>query len=226
MRQILLAAAIGMAVTLLGTPVAIRLFRIWGWGQRIREDGPSTHMEKMGTPTMGGLVILLGISVAYLATRLAFATFTWAAAAVLLATLGLGAVGFIDDYLKVRRRRSLGLSKRGKLIGQAVVAVVFVLLAERAQVSTELSFARGLGLDLGIVFFAWAFFILIAAANAVNLTDGLDGLASGTSILVLSGYVFIAFWQFRHTCAAAGGAVIGILGAQFRLAPLCLTMFS
>lgn len=206
MRQILLAAAIGMAVTLLGTPVAIRLFRIWGWGQRIREDGPSTHLEKMGTPTMGGLVILLGVSLAYLVTRLAFSTVTWSAAAVLLAMLGLGAVGFLDDFLKVRRRRSLGLSKRGKLLGQAVVAVAFVLIAERAQVSTELSFARGLGVDLGILFFGWAFFLLIAAANAVNLTDGLDGLASGTSILVLSGYVFIAFWQFRHTCAAVGGA--------------------
>ncbi|MFM8944236.1 MAG: phospho-N-acetylmuramoyl-pentapeptide-transferase [Actinomycetota bacterium] len=202
MRQILLAAAIGMAVTLLGTPIAIRLFRIWGWGQRIREDGPSTHMEKMGTPTMGGLVILAGIAIAYIATRLAFATVTRSAIAVLLATLGLGAVGFLDDFLKVRRRRSLGLSKRGKLLGQAVVAVAFVLVAESADVSTELSFARGTGLDLGILFFAWAFFILIASANAVNLTDGLDGLASGTSILVLSGYVFIAFWQFRHTCDA------------------------
>lgn len=203
MRQILLAAAVAMATTLLGTPVAIRLFRLWGWGQRIREDGPRTHMEKMGTPTMGGLVILMAIAAAYLVTRLVFGVVTPAALSVLLATFGLGIVGFIDDYLKIRNRRSLGLTKWGKLAGQAIVAVAFTILAVRfAGVSTELSFTRGTGIDLGYLFFPWAFFILLASSNAVNITDGLDGLASGSSILVLSGYVFIAFWQFRHVCEA------------------------
>lgn len=202
MRQILLAAAVGLAVTLLGTPIAIRAFRLWGWGQRIREDGPSTHMEKMGTPTMGGTVILLAIVTAYLVTRVMFATVTAAALAVLLATIGLGAVGFVDDFLKVRRRRSLGLTKRGKVVGQAVVAIAFALVAVRAAgVPTELSFLRGTGVDLGAVFYGWVLLILASSANGVNLTDGLDGLASGSSILVLSAYVFIAFWQYRHACA-------------------------
>jgi len=200
-RQILIAAAVGLTVTLLGTPLAIRMFRVWGWGQRIREDGPHTHFEKMGTPTMGGTVIILGIVVAYLVTRIAFHAVTAAGVAVMVATVLFGVLGFVDDYIKVRRRRSLGLSKTAKIVGQALVALVFGLIAVRAaDVPTELSFLRDTGLDLGLLFFVWVFVILASASNSVNLTDGLDGLASGSSILVLSSYVFIAFWQYRHTC--------------------------
>jgi phospho-N-acetylmuramoyl-pentapeptide-transferase len=205
-RQILIAAAVGLAVTLLGTPIAIRAFRLWGWGQRIREDGPHTHLEKMGTPTMGGTVMLIGIVCAYLVTRIAFTTVTAAGLSLLLAAIAFGALGFVDDYIKVRRRRSLGLSKTGKSIGQAVVAILFAIVAvQAADVPTSLSFVRETALDLGVLFYVWVFVILWSSSNGVNLTDGLDGLASGSSILVLSGYVFIAFWQFRHTCAALPG---------------------
>lgn len=218
MRQVLIAAAVGLMVTLLGTPVAIRLFRLWGWGQRIREDGPRTHLEKMGTPTMGGLVILAGIASAYLVTRIVFTGVTPAALAVLLATIGLGIVGFVDDILKVRNRRSLGLSKTAKLLGQGIVAVAFAFVAARSGgASTELSFVRGTGIDLGMLFFLWAFIILLSSSNAVNITDGLDGLASGSSILVLSAYVFIAFWQFRHTCSVAGGVACYPIGVDSAL---------
>jgi phospho-N-acetylmuramoyl-pentapeptide-transferase len=204
MRQILIAAAVGMAVTLLGTPLAIRAFRVWGWGQRIREDGPHTHLEKMGTPTMGGIVMLIGIVAAYVVTRIVFHTVTGAGLALLIATVLLGLLGFADDYIKVRRRRSLGLSKIAKSLGQAVVALVFGLVAVNAgDVSTALSFVRETGLDLGVFFYVWVFVILWSSSNGVNLTDGLDGLASGSAILVLSAYVFIAFWQYRHTCALA-----------------------
>jgi phospho-N-acetylmuramoyl-pentapeptide-transferase len=202
-RAILLAAAVGLAVTLLGTPVAIRAFRVWGWGQHIREDGPRTHMEKMGTPTMGGTVIVVGIIAAYVVTRVVFATVTAAGIAVLVATVGLALVGFLDDFIKVRHRRSLGLSKTGKIAGQALVAVIFALIAVKAaHVSTDLSFVRPTGLGLGLGFYVWTMVILGGASNAVNLTDGLDGLASGSSILVLSAYVYISFWQYRHTCGA------------------------
>jgi phospho-N-acetylmuramoyl-pentapeptide-transferase len=198
---ILIAAGIGLSVTLLGTPLAIRFFRVHGWGQRIREDGPHTHLEKMGTPTMGGTVIVGGIVAAYLVTRV-FRGFTWQGFAVVIAPIGFGVIGFLDDYIKVRRRRSLGLSKTGKIVGQAIVAVAFTWIAVAlADTSTELSFIRGTGLDLGVLFFLWAFLMLIATTNAVNLTDGLDGLASGSSVLVLIAYVFIAFWQFRHPCS-------------------------
>ncbi len=202
MRQILISAAVGLAVTLLGTPLAIRAFRVWGWGQRIREDGPHTHLEKMGTPTMGGTVMLLGIAAGYLVTRIVFTTVTVAGLSVLLATLLLGILGFVDDYVKVRRRRSLGLSKAAKFAGQAVVAIVFgVIAVHAADVPTGISFIRETGLDLGVFFYVWVFVILASSSNGVNLTDGLDGLASGSSILVLSAYVFIAFWQYRHPCA-------------------------
>jgi phospho-N-acetylmuramoyl-pentapeptide-transferase len=205
-RQILIAAAVGMAVTLLGTPLAIRAFRLWGWGQRIREDGPHTHFEKMGTPTMGGTVMLVGIVAGYLVTRIVFHTVTAAGLSLLLATLLFGALGFVDDYVKVRRRRSLGLSKTAKSVGQAAVAILFgILVVQVADVPTSLSFVRETALDLGVVFYVWAFVILWSSSNGVNLTDGLDGLASGSAILVLSGYVFIAFWQFRHTCGLVPG---------------------
>ena len=201
MRAILLAAAVGMAVTLLGTPVAIRAFRAWGWGQHIREDGPRTHLEKMGTPTMGGTVIVAGMVAAYLVTRIVFGTVTAAGLSVLFATIGLGLVGFVDDFIKVRRQRSLGLSKAAKVAGQGVVAVAFGILAVKmAHVPTDLSFIRGTGVNLGIAFYLWVFVILASSSNAVNLTDGLDGLASGSSLLVLSAYVYISFWQFRHWC--------------------------
>ena len=202
MRAILFAAAIGMAVTLLGTPVAIRMFRHWGWGQHIREDGPRTHMEKMGTPTMGGTVFILGVVVAYLVAGFMFETFTTVGFTVLLAMVGLGLVGFVDDLIKVRHRRSLGLSKTAKIIGQAMVAVAFGVVAVKVvHVSTDLSFVRDTGLNLGFVFYVWVFVILASSANSVNLTDGLDGLASGSSLLVLSAYVFISFWEFRHACS-------------------------
>jgi len=126
---------------------------------------------------------------------------------VLLATVLLGLLGFIDDFIKVRRRRSLGLSKTAKVAGQAVIALIFGMVAVRAAgVPTELTLIRATGVELGLLFYLWVFVILAASSNAVNLTDGLDGLASGASILVLSAYVFIAFWQFRHTCGMIQGA--------------------
>jgi phospho-N-acetylmuramoyl-pentapeptide-transferase len=203
-KSILIAAGSALAITLLGTPIAIRAFRVWGWGQRIREDGPHTHLEKMGTPTMGGIVILIGLLAGYLTARVTFPHVTPAGLGLLFAAAGFGVVGFFDDFLKVRRRRSLGLSKSQKFLGTAIVSVVFAIIvvhfSGQSKISTELSFIRTTGLNLGIVFYVWAFLILTSSSNAVNLTDGLDGLASGSSILVLSAYMFIAFWQFRHTC--------------------------
>jgi phospho-N-acetylmuramoyl-pentapeptide-transferase len=202
--SVLVAAAIGLFFTLLLTPVAIRFFRVLGWGQRVREPGPHypQHEEKMGTPTMGGLVIMGGLGFAYLATGLFFGRITLVGLLVLAAGAALALIGFIDDLLKVRRQRSLGLGVVAKLGAQAVVAVLFALALVRfTNISTELSFIRDTGLDLVPVFFVWVFVMLAASANGVNLTDGLDGLASGSSAMVFAAYVIIAFWQFRHTCS-------------------------
>jgi len=211
MISILVAAAVGLAVALLGTPVAIRAFTLWGWGQRIREDGPHSHFEKMGTPTMGGIVILVGLVVSFIATRITLGQFTPAGVSLVLAAVGFGIVGFLDDYTKVRRRRSLGLSKSWKFLGTAVVSVIFAVIvahySSRTGTSTNISFLRVTGIRLGVVVFVvWAFLVLTASSHAVNITDGLDGLAAGSSIFVLSAYVFIAFWQFRHTCEGLAGA--------------------
>ena len=209
MTSILVAAAVGLLVTLLGTPLAIRWFRAWGWGQRIREawygEGPEAHhahIGKVGTPTMGGIVILIGLGAAYLVARFTQARFSIAGVGVLLAAVGLGVVGFLDDFLKIRRQRSLGLNKTTKIIGQAIVAVGFALFVSKlGHTSTRLSFIRLSRVDLGVVVFCvWTFLILAASSNAVNLTDGLDGLASGSSALVLAAYVFISFWLDRHSC--------------------------
>jgi phospho-N-acetylmuramoyl-pentapeptide-transferase len=205
---ILIAAAAGLFTSLVVTPVAIRLFRAWGFGQRIREawygSGPEAHhghLGKVGTPTMGGIVILFGIGVGYLVARITGARFSATGAAVLAAGFGFGLVGFFDDYLKIRKQRSLGLTKTAKITGQAVIALLFALIAVQfGETETELSFIRATGLNLGLVFYVWVLVILAGASNSVNLTDGLDGLASGSSALVLAAYVFIAFWQDRHSC--------------------------
>jgi phospho-N-acetylmuramoyl-pentapeptide-transferase len=203
--SVLIAATIGLFGTLLFTPVAIRMFRVLGWGQRVREAGPHypQHQEKMGTPTMGGLVIMGALGFAYLLTALIRGRVTVTGLLVLGAAVALAVIGFVDDLLKVRRQRSLGLGKAAKLAGQAMVAVLFGFgLVRLAGASTELSFIRDTGVDLGALFFLWVFLMLAASSNGVNLTDGLDGLASGSSAMVMAAYVIVAFWQFRHTCSA------------------------
>ena len=208
MTSVLVAAAVGMLGTLLFTPVAIRLFRVLGWGQRVREPGPHSpaHEGKMGTPTMGGLVIIGAMAFGYLAIGLLFGRITPTGLLVLGATAGLAVLGFLDDLLKVRRRRSLGLGKAAKIAGQAIVGLLFAVgLTRLAQGSTELSFIRETGIDLGIAYFLWVFLMLAASSNGVNLTDGLDGLASGSAALVMAAYVIISFWQFRHTCTELPG---------------------
>ena len=208
MTSILIAGAIALLGTLLFTPAAIRVFRLLGWGQRVREPAPNypQHGEKMGTPTMGGLVIVGAMGFAYLVTSLVRQRITVSGILVLGATAALSLLGFADDLIKVRRSQSLGLGKVAKLVGQAVIALVFGwALVRFTGVGTDLSFIRDTGLDLGVAFFGWVFVIFAASANGVNLTDGLDGLASGSTAMVMAAYVIIAFWQFRHACDPFGG---------------------
>ena len=191
---ILIAAAVGSRSRCSGRRSRSACSALWGWGQRIREDGPHTHLEKMGTPTMGGIVIARRrSSLGYVATRRSSVTATSAGGA--LGPRGdraSASVGFLDDFIKVRRRRSLGLSKTAKF-ARARLIVSVAVRADRGRTlaatgpPTELSFIRDTGVKLGLLFYLWVFIILAASSNAVNLTDGLDGLASGSSILVLLG---------------------------------------
>ncbi len=197
-----IAAIVGMLVTLLGTPVAVKRFRRQGWGQLIREEGPKAHYEKRGTPTMGGLVILAGCILGYLAGHVGSEGFNPFRDSGLLAVFSISAfalLGFADDFIKIRKSRSLGLSSSAKFVGQLVIAVVFAYFAlEFVGIGDDVSFFRSTAVNLGIFFYVWAFVIIAATSNGVNLTDGMDGLAVGSAVPVLASFVVIAFWQFRH----------------------------
>ncbi|MEJ3658950.1 phospho-N-acetylmuramoyl-pentapeptide-transferase [Actinomycetes bacterium KLBMP 9759] len=217
MRGIFIAAGVALAVSILLTPYLIRFFARQGFGQEIREDGPSSHKSKRGTPTMGGVAILLSIWLGYLASHLLTGEpVTASAMLVLFLTTALGIVGFLDDFIKIRRARNLGLNKTSKLVGQILTATIFGILVLRfaderglTPGSANLSFVRDITvLSFGAIGFVLLANLVVAAwSNAVNLTDGLDGLAAGTSAMVLATYTIISFWQFRNSCelvAAAG----------------------
>lgn len=229
MRAVIVAAGVAFLFSLFATPIAIKVFTRLKAGQPIRSDGPVMHQGKKGTPTMGGVVFIIATIIAYVAGHLALTTLPEQQIAQVTPTitalvlLGLmvfsGAVGFLDDFLKVRKRNSAGLNKRGKLLGQILVGAVFGVVAlyfpssmvdpsgaatnTETVGSTTLSFIRDIpALDVGKIAAVVIFvFVVMATTNGVNLTDGLDGLATGASVMVLGAYALIAFWQYRHWCA-------------------------
>ncbi|GID93641.1 phospho-N-acetylmuramoyl-pentapeptide-transferase [Amorphoplanes digitatis] len=219
MRAVIVAAAVAFIISLFGTPVAIRVFTALKAGQPIRTLGPASHQGKKGTPTMGGVAFIVATVLAYVAGHIALTTLPTEQIAQVqptmtaLVLLGLfvfcGAVGFLDDFLKVRKRHSGGLSAKGKLLGQLLVggglgiAALYVPSTNKQTVASEhISFIRDISfLDVGKVGSVLIFvFVIMAMSNGVNLTDGLDGLATGASILVLGAYSLIGFWQYRHWC--------------------------
>ncbi|MDR7300579.1 phospho-N-acetylmuramoyl-pentapeptide-transferase [Haloactinomyces albus] len=211
MKSILVAAAVALVVSILFTPYLIRIFSKQGFGQEIREEVQKSHSAKRGTPTMGGMAILVAMWAGYLVTHLTVSD-GWPTVTGLLVlglTTVLGIVGFLDDFIKIRRRRNLGLNKTAKLVGQLLASVIFAILALRfpdqngiTPASEQLSFIR----DITVVSFGTIGFIIFAYiaisgwSNAVNFTDGMDGLAGGTAAMVLASYVLISFWQFRYSC--------------------------
>ena len=219
MRALLLAGAASMAFTLFLTPIFIWLFRKWNWGQFIRDDGPESHHTKRGTPTMGGLVIILASVTGYFAGKLLNGeTPSVSALLVILAMVGLGLVGFIDDFIKTQKQRSLGLGGWAKIAGQALVALAFAAFAfgyPNAQgvtpASTKISVVRDTGFDLmmfgtvvgSVLVVLWIFLLISATSNGVNIADGLDGLAIGASIMAIGAYAVIGFWQFNQLCGTA-----------------------
>ncbi|HEU4841045.1 MAG TPA: phospho-N-acetylmuramoyl-pentapeptide-transferase [Ilumatobacteraceae bacterium] len=216
MKAVLIAAVVSLVIALFGTPMYIRFLVRKGYGQFIRDDGPTSHHTKRGTPTMGGAVIVGSSLAAYgLAHLLTGQTPTASGLLVLFLMSGLGFVGFLDDFIKIRNQRSLGLRSGEKLAGQTLVAVVFAILALqfpndvfRTPASTSVSFVRDTSLDLAftgalvgvILFVIWANVIVAGTSNGVNLTDGLDGLATGASVMVFAAYVLIGIWQFNQNC--------------------------
>jgi phospho-N-acetylmuramoyl-pentapeptide-transferase len=215
-KSILVAAAVALVVSILFTPYLIRIFSKQGFGQEIREEVQKSHAAKRGTPTMGGMAILVAMWAGYLVTHLTASDegFTASGLLVLGLTTSLGIVGFLDDFIKIRKQRNLGLNKTAKLIGQLVAAVLFAILAMQfadenqvSPASEHLSFIR----DITVVSFGSVGFVIFAYvaisgwSNAVNFTDGMDGLAGGTAAMVLATYVLISFWQFRYDCSLPNG---------------------
>jgi phospho-N-acetylmuramoyl-pentapeptide-transferase len=218
-RQILIAVGIALAVSILLTPSLIRLFTRQGFGHEIREDGPPSHQTKRGTPSMGGVAILAGIWAGYLGAHLVGLTLDGvgpSASGLLVLGLAtaLGGVGFLDDLIKIRRSRNLGLNKTAKTVGQISAALLFgVLVLQFANAdgltpgSNQLSYVREISTVAlpPLVFVLFVVVVVSAWSNAVNLTDGLDGLAAGSMAMVSAAYVLITFWQYRNACATAPG---------------------
>jgi phospho-N-acetylmuramoyl-pentapeptide-transferase len=215
MRAILLSGGLSLIFTLLGTRVAIRVLTTKGYGQLIRDDGPTTHHTKRGTPTMGGTVIILSVVLAYFLAKLITQDVpSWSALLLLFLLVGLGTVGFLDDYIKIAKQRSLGLRSKAKFAGQTLVAVVFAALAltrpdDRGQTpaSRHLSFIRDFeNITLPAILVVLLILVMISgSSNAVNLTDGLDGLASGASTMVFGAYTLVNIWQNNQWCAVNAG---------------------
>ena len=211
MLAILIAGAIALLGTLLGTRLAIKVLVAKGYGQLIRDDGPTAHHTKRGTPTMGGTVIILSVLIGYAVAKLATG-FAPSASALLLLFLfcGLGAIGFLDDYIKISKQRSLGLRSKAKFIGQVVVGLAFAMLAiglpdesGRTVITHAISITRDVTawrLPL-VLLLVWVLLMIAGASNGVNLTDGLDGLATGAAAMVFGAYVIINIWQSNQNCA-------------------------
>jgi phospho-N-acetylmuramoyl-pentapeptide-transferase len=197
--DLLLGGGVALVVAMLGTPFLINWLRARGIGQQIREDGPERHLTKAGTPTMGGLALIGASAVGYLVAHIE-ATFTTRGIVAILTVVAAAAIGLVDDWIKVHRQRSLGLNKRAKIAAQLVVALTIVCV-EVLKVDTHLSFTRynSFGINLGKV--GWvilAVVVMVGCSNAVNLTDGLDGLAAGSSTFSFAAFTVVGFEQFRH----------------------------
>jgi phospho-N-acetylmuramoyl-pentapeptide-transferase len=188
-----MAALMALVVSFLLGPWLIRALTKKQIGQQIRDDGPASHSTKAGTPTMGGTIIILALTLSTLLLADLSNPFVWLA---LAGTIGFGAVGFLDDYLKLSRKNSKGLPPRAKLIGQfAIALIVATILCGFLKFNTELGipFVKNIRPDLGLFYIPFAMFVIVGASNAVNLTDGLDGLAIGPIMISAGTYAVIAY---------------------------------
>lgn len=222
MRLILIAAGTGLLFTLLATPGFIRFLTTRNYGQFVRDDGPTSHHTKRGTPTMGGVVMILGTVLGYVVAHLVtLHPPTPSGLLVLFLMVGMGVIGFLDDFIKISKARSLGLRAWQKLLGQTLVASLFGFLVLQfpnangvTPGSTAVSFVRdtaldfrtlGLGAAVGVLLYlVWVNLMVAGTTNAVNLTDGLDGLATGATIAVAVSYIVIGVWQFNQSCWLPG----------------------
>ena len=214
MKGILLSGAIAAIFAFFGTPALIKILAKKGYGQIIREDGPTTHHVKRGTPTMGGIALIAAVIVGYFASHLITGvTPTTSALLVIGLIVGLGLAGLLDDWLKIVKQRSLGLKAKQKLFGQALVAGVFAYAGLQfpdqdglTPISANLSTVRDTAIKLSVALvIIWVILMVLATSNGVNLTDGLDGLATGAAVMVFTAFILIGVWEFGQSCAVSPG---------------------
>lgn len=199
-------------LTVILAPIGIPVLRRLKFGQSIREEGPQSHMKKAGTPTMGGLIFLLSIILTTIIVGLIFELFTTQTVVLLLVFVGFGVIGFLDDGLKVIFKRNLGLTSLQKLIGQIVIAIAAFLLLRLGTFDTSIALPlTDLSIDLGVFYVAFLIFWLVGFSNAVNLTDGLDGLVSGTASIAFAAFGVIALFNEQADIALFAFAVTGAL---------------
>lgn len=212
--DIIRTLVISFLITLILGPIVIPLLKKLKIGQSIREEGPKSHLSKSGTPTMGGLIILLALVITVFSSGI----ITEDTYVLILATLGFGLIGLIDDYIIVVKKRNLGLSAGQKMAGQIILAVILAIYqSNTSELGTKVivPFLQNQYLDLGILYIPFIVFVVVGTVNSVNLTDGLDGLASGITLIVMSFFSMIALkWGFGSTslfATALAGACLGFL---------------
>ena len=215
MNYDLFSAAYALIIAFIACVVlgAFVIPKLHNFGQNVRDDGPKSHLKKQGTPSMG-VIFMIG---AFAIATLFFVKDNPDAIVVLLITVGYGLVGFLDDYIKVVKKRSLGLRAWQKVVFQLIVTILFAIyLLKMNDFGTEIyvPFTKGFYIDLGWLYVPFLFFVMVGTVNSVNLTDGLDGLASGVTVLVATYFVFIAYAVNKGlipVCGAAIGALLGFL---------------
>lgn len=215
MKEILISGSLALFFSLFGTPILIKLLARRGYGQFIRDDGPSSHHTKRGTPTMGGIIIIFSVIASYfIAHLLTGNTVSVSALLVLGLVVALGFLGFLDDYMKISRQNSRGISGKQKIVGQVLAASIFGYLGLKfpdkdglTPISTQLSTVRDTSITLGVVaVIVWVAFMVTATSNGVNLTDGLDGLATGAAVMTFIAFILIGVWEFGESCAIKPGS--------------------
>ncbi|MFO1445806.1 phospho-N-acetylmuramoyl-pentapeptide-transferase [Bacillus sp. Bva_UNVM-123] len=215
-KVIFFTIIMGFLVTVLLSPVIIPFLRRLKFGQSIREEGPESHQKKSGTPTMGGIMILLSITVTTLVMTGKFSEPTVKTYLLLFVTLGFGLLGFLDDFIKVAMKRNLGLTSKQKLLGQIIISVIVYFIIQQNDFSTVIHIPlTDYSIDLGWAYVFFIIFWLVGFSNAVNLTDGLDGLLSGTAAIAFGAFAVLAWnlsqFEISIFSVAVSGAVLGFL---------------
>ncbi|HET7616778.1 MAG TPA: phospho-N-acetylmuramoyl-pentapeptide-transferase [Bacillales bacterium] len=209
---LILTIVASFIIAVLLSPIVIPVLRKFKFGQFIRDEGPKSHQKKSGTPTMGGIIIIVSLFIASVVASMKFAGISLELYLLLFVTFGYGLIGFLDDYIKVARKRNLGLTSKQKLIGQLIIAAIFYFGLVKTNISTVVAIpGTDLSYDLHSFYFLLVIFMLIGASNGTNLTDGVDGLLPGTAAIAFGAFAVLAWNALDLDVAIFASAVVGAL---------------